>query len=137
MKAPSEPLNMRLGVAAGLLCLAVVAPGIILRSETPFLTLVETLAVGLVAVFVVSAVVVAINRRRAHPSASPGPALRTQGAAALGLGVGLLTEAVLSARTADPPATYVSNVAFVVWVALLVTSAVLVTERWRIGQPGS
>ncbi len=91
MRTPGQPLNVRRGVVVGLLVLAVLAPGIAMRSDTPFLTLVETLLIGLAA--------------------------------------GLLTEAALSARTADPLATFFSNVMFVVWVALFVGGAALLVER--------
>ena len=108
-KTPGQPLNVRRGVVFGLVVLAVLAPGIAMRSDAPFLTLVETLVIGMAAVFGAVAVVEAINRWRARPP-SRGPALHTRRAAALGLGVGLLTGAAVSAQTADPLATFVSNV---------------------------
>ena len=135
MMAPRQPLNVRRGVGVGLIVLAVLAPGIAMRSETPFLTLVETLMMGIAAVFGAVAVVEAVNRWQGRPR-SRGPALHTRQAAALGLGVGLLTEAAVSVRTADPLATFVSNVAFVLWVALLVLAAALFVER-RVGQAGA
>ncbi len=137
MKTPDQPLNVRRGVAAGLIVLAVLAPIIAVRSGTPVLTLVETLAVGMVAVLGGVAVAAAISRRRLRPASSRGPVLHTRQAAALGLGIGLLTEGAVSARTADPLGTFVSNILFVVWVALLVASVALVLERRRVGHLGS
>ena len=128
MRTPGQPLNVRRGVVVGLLVLAVLAPGIAMRSDTPFLTLVETLLIGIAAVFGAVAVVEAINRWQARPP-SRRPALHTRRAAAIGLAAGLLTEAALSARTADPLATFFSNVMFVVWVALFVGGAALLVER--------
>lgn len=61
---PSQPLNVRQGVIGGLIVLAVLAPIIALRSDVLVLTLVETLAVGMVAVFCGVTVVAALNRRR-------------------------------------------------------------------------
>ncbi len=135
MKTPRQPLNVRRGAAVGLVVLAVLAPGIAMRSDTPFLTLVETLVIGIAAVFGAVAVVEAINRWQARPP-SRGPALHTRRAVALGLGVGMLTEAAVSVRTADPLATFISNVVFVLWVALLVLAAALFVER-RARQPGA
>ena len=129
MKTPSEPLNVRRGAVVGLIVLAVLAPGIALRSDTPFLALVEALAVGILAVFGSVTVAQAIERWRARPASSRGPALHPRRAAALGLGVGLLAEAALSARTTDPLATFVSNIAFVLWAGVLLATAVLVLER--------
>ena len=135
MKTSTQPLNVRRGVAVGLIVLAVLAPGIATRSDAPFLTFVETLVVGMMAIFGAVAVVETVNRWRARPP-SGWPALHTRRAVALGLGVGLLTEAAVSIRTADPLATFVSNVVFVLWVALFVVVAALFVER-RVGQPGA
>ncbi len=130
MAARKPPLPVRQATTVGLIVLAVLAPSISARSDTPFLALVETLAVGMVAVFGAGAVVVAINRRRARPPAPHrGPSLHVRRATILGLGVALLAEAALSARMADPIKTFVSNIVFVLWVALLVAAAILVLER--------
>ncbi len=134
MQTPRQLLNVRRGAVVGLVVLAVLAPGVVMRSDAPFVTLVETLVIGVAAVVGAVAVAEAINRWRARPP-SRGPALHPRRAAALGLGVGLLTEAALSVRTADPLATFVSNVVFVLWVSLLVWAAALFVER-RVGQPG-
>ena len=68
METPRRPLAVRQGVAVGLLVLAVLTPGIVAHSSTPFLALIETLAVGMIAVVGASAVAVAINRRRTRPA---------------------------------------------------------------------
>ncbi len=125
-----HPVPVRQAITVGLIVLAVLAPSISARSDTPLLALVEPLAVGMVAVFGAVAVVLAINRRRARPPAPHhGPSLHVRRATILGLGVGLLAEAAVSARTADPIETFASNIVFVLWVALLVAAAILVLER--------
>ena len=130
MKTPKQPLKVRQGMAVGFLVLAVLAPGISARSDTPYLALVETLTIGLIAVFGVGALAVAINRRRARPPEPRlAPPLNVRRASILGLAVGMLTEAALSARMTDPLETFVSNIVFALWVALLVAGAILVVER--------
>ena len=114
MAARKPPLPVRQAMTVGLIVLAVLAPSISARSDTPFLALAETLAVGMVAVFGAGAVVLAINRRRARPLAPHrGPSLHVRRATILGLGVGLLAEAALSARMADPIKAFVSDIVFV------------------------
>ncbi len=130
MEEPRPPLQVRQAMTVGLIVLAVAAPTISTRSDTPFLALVETLAVGMVAVFGVGAIALAINWGRARPPwPHHGPSLHVRRATILGLGVGLLTEAVLSLRMADPIQIFVSNIALALWVALFFAAAILMVEQ--------
>lgn len=67
METHKRPLEVRRGVTVGLIMLAVLTPVVVANSSTPLLALIETLAFGLIGVFGVGAVAVAVNRRRSPP----------------------------------------------------------------------
>lgn len=93
---------------------------------------IETAAVGLLAVVLVIGVALGINRRRPRPpEARATPPLEVRRAALVGGLVGVVFEATVSARTSAPLLTFASNIAFVLWMALLAVGVVVVGERLK------
>lgn len=134
--APKRPLDLRRGMTAGLIVLAVLAPAIVARSATPVATAFELLVVGLIAVGSVGAVGLAVNRRRARPPDPHAPApLHVRRAAIVGLVIGVLADAALSAWNSEPLVAFVAGIGFVLWIALLVAGAILVLERRGQARP--
>ena len=127
-----RPLNVRQGAWAGSIVAMVGAFAAAARSATPLPAFVETAAVGLLAVVLVIGVALGINRRRARPpEARAGLSLEVRRAALLGGLIGVVVEAMVSARTSAPLLTFASNLAFVLWMALLVVGVLVVAERLK------
>ena len=122
-------INAKQAVAVGY-CLAVIfgATGAV-RSDAPLQVFVETVLVGLVAVPLGVASVLAIRRLRAQRLDAEAPAMHVMRALAVGLIVGVLIQAVVSVGSSLPLFTFISNVAFVLWVGLLVAFGILAIER--------
>ncbi|MBA3876685.1 MAG: hypothetical protein C0498_07080 [Anaerolinea sp.] len=64
------------------------------------------------------------------------PPLNVKRAVLVGLVVGAVIEAVVSARGSVPLLTFSSNLATVLWVAMLVSLVMLAIERHRLGCTG-
>ena len=127
-----RPLNVRRGAWAGSIVAMVGAFAAAARSDTPLPAFVETAAVGLLAVVLVIGVALGINRRRARsPAARVAPALEVQRAVLVGGLMGVVFEASVSARTSAPLLTFASNLAVVLWMALLAVGVLVVAERLR------
>ena len=127
-----RPLNARQGAWAGSIVAMVGAFAAVARSDTPLSALIETAVVGLLAVVLVIVVALGINRRRARsPAARVAPPLEVQRAAILGGLMGVVFEAMVSARTSAPLLTFASNLAVVLWMALLAVGVLVVAERLR------
>ena len=127
-----RPLNVRRGAWAGSIVAMVGAVATPARSATPLSAFIETAAVGLLAVVLVIGVALGINRRRARPpEARVGLSLEVRRAALVGGLVGAVFEASVSARTSAPLLTFASNLAFVLWMALLAVGLLVAVERLR------
>ena len=127
-----RPLNVRQGAWAGIAVAMVGAFAAAARSDTPLSAFIETAAVGLLAVVLVIGVALGINRRRARsPAARVAPPLEVQRVALVGGLMGVVFEAMVSARTSAPLLTFASNLAFVLWMALLAVGVLIVVERLK------
>ena len=127
-----RPLNVTQGAWAGSIVAMVGAFAAAARSDTPLPAFIETAAVGLLAVVLVIGVALGINRRRPRPpEARATPPLEVRRAALVGGLVGVVFEATVSARTSAPLLTFASNIAFVLWMALLAVGVVVVGERLK------
>ena len=127
-----HPLNVRQGAWAGSIVAMVGAFAAAGRSDTPLPAFVETAAVGLLAVVLVIGVALGINRRRAgSPAARVALPLEVQRAVIVGGLMGVVFEASVSARTSAPLLTFASNIAVVLWMALLAVGVLIVAERLR------
>ena len=127
-----RPLNVRQGAWAGTIVAMVGAFAAAARSAAPLPAFVETAAVGLLAVVLVIGVALGINRRRARPpEARAGLSLEVRRAAIVGGLMGVVFEASVSARTSAPLLTFASNLAFVLWMALLAVGVLIVVERLK------
>lgn len=124
----SRPLNVKRGVAMGGFLLIILGVPVAARSDAPLLVFAETILFALVmAVPLGIAVMLATtNRRRANM-----PPLNVRRAVLVGLVVGTVIEAAVSARSSLPLLTFISNLATVLWVALLVSVVMLAIERHR------
>ncbi len=127
-----RPLNVRRGAWAGSIVAMVGAFAAAARSAAPLSAFVETAAVGLLAVVLVIGVALGINRRRARPpEARVGLSLEVQRAVLVGGLMGVVVEAMVSARTSAPLLTFASNLAVVLWMALLAVGVLIVVERLK------
>ena len=127
-----RPLNVGQGAWAGSIVAMVGAFAAAARSATPRPAFIETAAVGLLAVVLVIGVALGINPRRARPpEARAAPPLEVRRAALVGGLIGAVFEASVSARTSAPVLTFASNIAFVLWMALLAVGVLIVVERLR------
>ena len=127
-----RPLNVRRGAWAGSIVAMVGAFAAAARSATPLSAFIETAAVGLLAVVLVIGVALGINRRRARPpEARVGLSLEVRRAAMVGGLIGVVFEAMVSARTSAPLLTFASNIAFLLWIALLAVGVLVVAERLK------
>ena len=101
-----------------------------LRSEHPLATFGETILFGLL--FLVPLVVITLAIHRLKSAASSGTShLHGRRAALISVGVGALLEAALNASSGAPLSTFVSNIVFVLWAALLVGLGILAVEHHR------
>jgi hypothetical protein len=123
-------MTVKQAVSVGASLAVISAAAAAARSDAPLPVFGEYVLVGLVAVLLGVGSFLAIKRLRAgRPGAGDMPPLNVRRAVTVGLIVGVVLQAAVSTRSSMPLFTFASNVATVLWVALLAALVMLAIER--------